>query len=94
MNNKKYNTASDVYRAIVNDSKLKDFTVVIAGEPGPTGKTTLCKVLVGAGVRAIDISEVLDNHVEYLCKYENDVDVDWENKIVLVILNRYRSNNE
>lgn len=90
MINRTYRTASDIYREIVGDPRLQDYTVVIIGTPGPTGKTTLCKLLISAGIKAIDISESLDSHVAYLYPNDNDIDIDWENKIVLVILNRLR----
>lgn len=90
MNSIRFNTASDIYREIVGDPELKNYTVVIIGTPGPTGKTTLCKLLISAGINAIDISESLDSHVAYLYPNDNDIDIDRENKIILVVLNRLR----
>ena len=90
MKRREYGTASDIYRAIVGDQFLKDYTVVITGKTGPTGKTTLCKLLVNAGVKAIEISEILNDQVEYLYEYGNEMNVDNENKTVLVVLNRVR----
>ena len=94
MINKAYRTASDIYRAITDSQILKDYTVIIAGKTGPTGKTTLCKLLVNAGVNAIEISETLNHYVQYSkgCD-KNDMIVDDWNKTVLVILNRLRSND-
>ena len=90
MKRREYGTASDIYRAIVGDQFLKDYTVVITGKTGPTGKTTLCKLLVNAGVKAIEISEILNDQVEYLYEYGNEMIVDNENKTILVVLNRVR----
>lgn len=90
MKRREYGTASDIYRTIVGDQFLKDYTVVITGKTGPTGKTTLCKLLVNAGVKAIEISEILNDQVEYLYEYGNEMIVDNENKTVLVVLNRVR----
>ena len=90
MNRKEYRTATDVYRAIVGNQFLKDYTVIITGRTGPTGKTTLCKLLNNAGVRAIEISESLNDQVDYLFNYENDMIIDEENRTVLVVLNRLR----
>lgn len=91
MNNREYRTASDIYRVIVRSQFLKNYTVIITGKTGPTGKTTLCKLLVNAGVRAFDISESLNDHVNYSFRNDqNDMIVDEENETVLVILNRLR----
>lgn len=83
-------TATDIFRQIVSSHFIKDYTVIITGRTGPTGKTTLCKLLNNAGVRAIEISESLNYHVDYLDMYENEMIIDDENKIVLVVLNRRR----
>ena len=91
MNNREYRTAADVYRAIVGNQFLKDYTVIITGKTGPTGKTTLCKLLVSAGVRAIEISEDLNFHVRYSDDNKNEMIVNEFNETVLVVLNRLRS---
>ena len=90
MNTREYKTASDIYRTIVDNQFLKNYTVIITGSTGPTGKTTLCKLLVNAGIRAIEISEILNEHVEYDCLYSNCMTVDECNETVLVVLNRVR----
>lgn len=90
MNNKKHISASDIYNTIVGHHILKKYTVIITGTTGPTGKTTLCKLLVNAGVNAIEISESLNNHVQYSDRNENVMIIDFENKTVLVVLNRLR----
>ena len=95
MNNREYRTAADVYRAIVGNQFLKDYTVIITGKTGPTGKTTLCKLLNNAGVRAIEISEDLNFYVEYSTKSnKNNVIINEFNETVLVVLNRLRSSEE
>ena len=90
MKTRTYETASIIYREIIKQPSFKDYTVIITGKPGPTGKTTLCKLLVNAGINAIEISEILYTHVVYLLENDNTVTIDEENKIVLVILNRLR----
>lgn len=90
MRSRTYETASIICREIMNDQTLKDYTVIITGKPGPTGKTTLCKLLVNAGINAIEISELLYTNVAYLLENDNMVTIDDEDKIVLVILNRLR----
>lgn len=92
---RKFSTASDIYSRIVYSENLKDFTVIIVGKSGPTGKSTLCRLLINAGMRAIDISESINNYVDYTIRNaQNDMIVDEENKIILVVLNRRISNNE
>lgn len=90
MRSRTYETASIIYREIIKDPTLKDYTIIITGKPGPTGKTTLCKLLVNAGLNAVEISESLYTRVVYLLNSDNEVVVDEENKTVLVILNRLR----
>ena len=90
MRSRTYETASIIYREILKDPTLKDYTIIITGKPGPTGKTTLCKLLVNAGLNAVEISESLYTRVVYLLKSDNEVVIDEENKTVLVILNRLR----
>lgn len=90
MNNKEYGTATDIYRSIIRNQFLKDYTVIITGKTGPTGKTTLCKLLNNAGINAIDISESLNSYVNYSNDNRNYKTIDKDNKIVLVVLNRLR----
>lgn len=90
MRSRTYETASIIYREILKDPTLKDYAIIITGKPGPTGKTTLCKLLVNAGLNAVEISESLYTRVVYLLKSDNEVVIDEENKTVLVILNRLR----
>ena len=90
MRSRTYETASIICREIIKDQTLKDYTVIITGKLGPTGKTTLCRLLVNAGINAIEISELLYTNVVYLLENDNMVTIDDENKIVLVILNRLR----
>ena len=94
---REYKTASDVYKAIVSDEILKSFTVVVTGRYGPTGKTTLCKLLVNAGVNAIELSENLVSTYALPMHRDNT-----KNKIVIhpnyetiiVVLDRLRSSEE
>lgn len=90
MRSRTYETASIIYREILKDPTLKDYTIIITGKPGPTGKTTLCKLLVNAGLNAVEISESLYTRVAYLLNSDNEVVIDEENETVLVILNRLR----
>ena len=90
MNNRKHRTASDIYRTIVNSQDLRGYTVIITGRTGPTGKSTLYKLLYNAGIRVFDISEGLNSHINYTYNNENKLIVDPYNETVLVVLNRIR----
>ena len=90
MSNRMYRTASDIYRAITSRPELKGYTVIIVGKTGPTGKSTLCKLLVNSGIKAIDISESLNGYVKYSDSYENTVNIDHYDESILVVLNRTR----
>ena len=90
-----HKNASDIYRAIVDDKDLRNCTVVITGRCGPTGKTTLCKLLNSSGVNSIELPEhILNIHalvppgrsrrdINFMCVYP-------EYDTVLVVLDRLR----
>lgn len=90
MDYREYRTGSDIYREIVGSHYLKHYTVIITGRTGPTGKTTLCRLLVNAGVDAIDISENLNSYVQYSNDSRNAMIINDDNSSILVILNRSR----
>lgn len=90
-----YKNASDVYRAIVNDKDLRNCTIVITGRCGPTGKTTLCKLLNSSGVNSIELPEQILNIYAIVPpgKHRRDIDIIHvypEYDIVLVILDRLK----
>lgn len=89
MNRKEYRTATDICRAIMHSHFLKDYTVIITGKTGPTGKTTLCKLLESVGVKAFEISEDLNFYVDYTHMGDKNIMIVNEfNESILVVLNR------
>lgn len=64
----------------------KDYTYIILGHPGPTGKTHLCDALKSRGYNAIEISEQVGNLVSYKDS-KNHYEIDRINKTVTIVLN-------
>lgn len=94
-----YKTASDIYRTIVHDKDLRNCTVVISGRCGPTGKTTLCKLLNSSGVNSIELPEQMLNIYAIVPpgKHRRDINIMHvypEYDTVLVILDRLRNKVE
>ena len=64
-----------------------DYTYIILGKVGPTGKSRLCKELKNAGFNAFEITESIYNLVEYNDTM-NHMIVDPHRKYVVIVLNR------
>lgn len=80
----------DIYHKIVDEPKCwepKEYTYLITGRPGPTGKTWLAARLNEAGLKAIDISERLIRLVEVKDMAGNYFTIDHVNKVVYIVLN-------
>lgn len=77
-----------VYRELVRT----EYTVIILGRPGPTGKTWLATKLLEQGYRAIDISELPEVYRNITfredCKDEDYFGFDDDKKVVIVMLNK------
>lgn len=74
-----------------NDKYFKDYTIVITGKPGPTGKTSLCKTFNNAGFKAIELTEMLDmNNLVDFKDDKNHVLVDDGQKVILIVLNKFK----
>ena len=60
-------TPNEIYEQIINDSETyeKNWTYIIDGKSGPTGKTWLTIKLNEAGYKAIDKSDILPNYPNY-----------------------------
>lgn len=74
------------YRDIIRN----EYTVIILGKPGPTGKTWLTTKLLEQGYRAIEISEIpaIYRNVRFDdCNDEDYFEIDDNKKVVIVILN-------
>lgn len=74
-----------------NDKYFKDYTIVITGKPGPTGKTSLCKTFNNEGFKAIELTEIL--YLNDLVDFKDDknhVLVDNGQKVILIVLNKFK----
>lgn len=85
----------DILRYVtkIGDANLKDYTYIILGQPGPTGKTWLTAELLGHGFKAFEIT----NEVFDLVLYRDDKNhfiVDDDNKKVVIVLNRWLTPEE
>ena len=65
----------------------KDYTYVILGRVGPTGKTWLTKELNNRGYKAFDLTESMYNLIDYP-NDSNDYRIDQWQKFVTIVLNR------
>lgn len=64
-----------------------DYTIVILGRPGPTGKTWLCNVLRQHNFNAVEISEEITPFVNWLDSKKNYYFTDPYTKHITIILN-------
>ena len=93
-----WNRPSEIFKIITkmpkkfsNDKYFKDYTIVITGKPGPTGKTSLCETFNNAGFKAIELTEMLDmNNLVDFKDDKNHVLVDEEQKVILIVLNKFK----
>lgn len=94
----KYNcTVGEIFTAIItkrqdkfsNDKTFKDYTIVITGKNGPTGKTNLCNQLNELGFKAIELNRDL-NIFDFIDFKEdkNRLLIDVNQKFIFVILNK------
>ena len=66
----------------------KDYTYMIMGNCGPTGKTWLCEGLRQYGYNAVDLNDIIFNYVIY--RYRgNHYHIDHRNKTVIIVLNKF-----
>ena len=63
-----------------------EYTYIVLGRTGPTGKTWLCKRLHKLGYSAFEISEDIWGIVSYIDD-ENHVRIDYNRKVCTIILN-------
>lgn len=75
---------------ILNDGfvSAKDYTYIICGRSGPTGKTWLCHGLKHHGFNAVELSEDLIGLVDYLDN-KNHFIIKALDKTVLIVLNEF-----
>lgn len=100
MNDIKHLTTEDIYHRIVYDRTITpdDYTCIITGRSGPTGKSWLASQLNTIGYTAIEISEPLGiSGTVTFNGNENHFIIDDFRKTVVIVLNRildfYEINN-
>ena len=82
-------TRKAIEEFITNDPDFINYTIIITGKAGPTGKTTLANNLKEKGYKAIEISEHIHRHVEYTHPRDyNTLIIDISDQYILVILNK------
>ena len=73
-----------------DDYNYRDYFFMIAGKPGPTGKTWLWDALTRRGFKAVELTESLEKHGLWCQEVNNrnGYTVDHKNKTVLIVLNK------
>lgn len=66
----------------------REYTYIILGRSGPTGKTWLCNELKVHGLNAVEISEDIFDLVHYKDD-ENHCTIDDFRKCVVIVLNQF-----
>lgn len=79
-------TRDDIASSILCSEDRHDYAYIIMGRPGPTGKSTLCKILKMQGLNVFEISESIVGQVVYT-KEHNSIDIDILNKVITIVLN-------
>ena len=81
-------TPSRILRHIMSDwfDDAKEYTYIILGSGGPTGKTWICNGLKLHGFKAFEITEVIS---EFMLCLDNDnhLMIDDTNKLAVIVLN-------
>lgn len=80
-------SASYIFDEIKSSPFLKDYTFIITGKIGPTGKTWLTKKLRESGYNAIEITDQLYTLVDYTFPDRNAVHFDRINRTAVIVLN-------
>lgn len=86
-------TPNDILTRILDkpEEYPKDYTYLICGKHGATGKTWLWNELTQRGYNAVDVNESLGWCIAINSRYEtNCYEVDHYRKCVIIALNRYR----
>ena len=91
---------NDIFKLIVtkekkasNEKYYSDYTIIITGKPGPTGKTTLYKRLENEGFKVLEITELILQLVDFNGN-SNYVVEDVFQKVLIIILNKELKKNE
>lgn len=77
-----------ILREIVESpGRMKPYTFIVLGRPGPTGKTWMTTGLLEYGFNAIELSEDIFDLVDYMDD-KNHVIENHVNKTITIILNK------
>lgn len=79
-----------IFKTIIDSPNTypKDYTYLILGQVGPTGKTWLTNELVHHEYKAFDLAEDLYNLLDYRNDTDNICVVNHVQKFVTIVLNR------
>lgn len=83
-------TPQEILHSIIDTNRIfreDEYTYIIMGQHGPTGKTWLCNALKAEGFNAIEITELIYDLVDY-CDNKNHFRRDIINKRVVIVLNK------
>lgn len=80
-------SAEDILNEIKSSPFLNDYTFIITGNPGHTGKTWLTNKLRESGYTAIEITDQLYTLVDYTFPDRNAVHFDRINRTAVIVLN-------
>lgn len=80
-------SAYDILHKIKTSPFLKDYTFIITGKVGPTGKTWLKNQLKESGYNAIEITDQIYTLVDYTFPDRNAVHFDRINRTSVIVLN-------
>ena len=80
-------SSSDIAKIITECDPVKEFTYIILGETGETGKTSLCTWLRDMGYTAFEIAEEINDKVYYLDD-QNRLRIDATRMKAVIILNK------
>ena len=87
-----FQSSGDILNTIRMDPHGKEFTYIILGRSGPTGKSKLRDTLTELGYTAFEISESVARYVSYPEIYRpncgDHMVVDYYNKIITIVLNK------
>ena len=81
-------TSKTLLDRIVESETSKEYTYIITGKVGPTGKSWLCRELKSRGYNALEINESLTAfcHMEFHDDYNHYI-INEREKLMIIILN-------
>lgn len=79
-----------IFKTIIDSPHAypKDYTYLILGQVGPTGKTWLANELIHHGYKAFELTESLYDLISYPDDTDNYCTINHVQKFVAIVLNR------